>query len=167
MADATWIDRLKPTIWFLSPDGEEFTAYWRGDQRSIDRRTTKFDFPGINGSLYQDQGSSSPSYPLNFYFEGPNHDLEAQRFFDAFGRAPGPWMIEHPIISSIMLQPLNLSESQDPVESGNITAFSSSWGEPIEENELKTSRQIWAENDALQKDAALMATDDFVRDDEV
>jgi prophage DNA circulation protein len=146
-----WKTRLKETIFFLSPDGNSFDAKWRGDVREMDKMIGEFSFPGRDGSIVQDLGSRAARYPLTIYFDGPDHDLQASAFFEAI-KENGAWTVEHPVYDFIDLQPVRISETTNPVESGNITELVTEWIEPLDPITLETARQMWGTIDQLQKD---------------
>lgn len=155
-----WQTRLQRQIWFLSPEGNEFNAKWRANDRELTKMIGEFSFPGRDGSIVQDLGSRAVRYPLTFYFDGPDHDLWASAFFEAL-KERGAWMIEHPVHGFIELQPTQIREITDPVESGNMTELSSQWIEPLDEITLETARQRWGIIDQLQKDLKAAAGETF------
>lgn len=136
-----WTDRLKPEISLTSPTGQQFAAYWAGDQRSIEKKIGVFDYPGIVGSVAQDLDTMSVRYPLTFFFEGPDHDLIANRFFTAC-RERGVWSIVHPVHGTVSLQLMTITEDVQPVNSGNITRVSSEWMEPIDPSVVTSTAQL-------------------------
>jgi len=161
-----WRDRLKPLIEFTSPLGNGFLAKWKGDPRSLEKRIGEFGFPGRPGSIIQDLATKAARYTLTIYFDGADNDLESQRFFDAVQAESGTWLVDHPVYGPIELQPLSVREMSSPIDSGNVTEVQSEWVEPLNEETLKTARQIWAESDQLQADAESESVMDFTQDDE-
>lgn len=127
----TWRERLKPTIEFTSPTGQSFTAYWRGDDRTLDKKLGIFDYPKVDGSIVQDLGTAGNRYPLTFYFEGPDHDTTAQQFYTAC-KERGSWLIEHPVYGLLRLNLISITEECQPVDSANVTRMKSDWIEGIE-----------------------------------
>ncbi|MCP4745032.1 MAG: hypothetical protein GY874_02670 [Desulfobacteraceae bacterium] len=137
----TWIERLQPEITLESPDGDVFTAAWRGNRRTLEKKVGVFDYPGVDGSVTQDLGAAAIIYPLTFYFDGPDNDIEAERFLTAC-KQRGPWRIDHPVKGRIELQLLSATEKSKPVASGNVTKFETEWIEPlIEKAALSTAEQ--------------------------
>ena len=145
-----WTTRLRPTISFVSPEGNEFFARWRGDQRELTKMIGEFSFPGRDGSIIQDLGSRAARYPLTIYFDGPNHDLLAWGFVEAI-KEHGPWTVTHPVYGYLVLQPTKVTEIANPVESANVTELQTEWVEPLNEETLETAIQMWGVVDDLQK----------------
>lgn len=146
-----WQLRLSPTIDFVSPEGNTFSAKWRGNQREIEKMLGKYSFPGRDGSILQDLGTRAVTYPLTFFFDGPDHDLFASAFFECI-KEHGAWTIEHPSLGFMILQPVKVTEISNPVESGNVTEIQSEWIEPLNQVTLETARQMYGVIDQLQKD---------------
>jgi prophage DNA circulation protein len=157
----TWKERLATAITFLSPSGQQFVAKWQRNNREAEKMIGEHSFPGRTGTVFQDLATKAGRYPLGFYFDGPDNDLWAAAFFEAFNEI-GPWMVEHPVYGLIKLQPLRITEVTDPTDSGNITEFQSEWAEPLDEATLQTARQEWGLIEELQKDLGLVAATDFM-----
>lgn len=160
----SWRDRLVPNIVFVSPDGNQFTAYWKSSPRTKDKKIGIHEFPRVAGNIVQDLDANSDRYSLTFYFEGADHDLEAQAFWAAFNER-GVWDVIHPVHGFMQLQPLSITENDDPVDSGNITEFNSEWIEPIDEITLTSAREQAAKVDALSDETNGASAEQF--DDEV
>jgi prophage DNA circulation protein len=155
-----WKTRLKEYIWFQSPDWNEFYAKWKGDTRELEKMIGEFSFPGRDGSIVQDLGSRGARYPLTIYFDGPDHDLIASAFFEAI-KEKGVWFVEHPVYGFIELQPIRITETAAPVESGNVTEIVTEWIEPLDEITLETARQMWGTIDKLQDDLKAASAETF------
>jgi hypothetical protein len=137
----SWKDRVKETIQFISPEGNTFIALWRGNARSKEKKLGLFDYPKVRGTVVQDLDITSTRYPLTFFFEGENHDVEAERFFTACDER-GPWKINHPVKGILSLYLLNVAELVDPIESGNITEFTTEWVESIDPTIVQSVRKL-------------------------
>lgn len=127
----TWIDRLKGELTLTSPGGNVFTPLWIGNERIIARKLGVFDYPDFDGTLIQDLGISGTRYPLTLYFEGPDNDIEANRFFQACAER-GLWTIDHPVRGILRLQLSTVTERIEPVKSGNMTVIETEWIESFE-----------------------------------
>jgi prophage DNA circulation protein len=161
-----WRTRLRPTINFFSPDGDQFAAKWSGDTRECEKMIGEFAFPTRDGSIVQDLGTRGVRYPLTFWFDGPDHDIFASSFFEAF-KQRGPWMIEHPVHGFMELQPIRISTADKPTESGNVTEIVSEWIEPLNEETLETARQAWGVIDQLSNDLNAASAQAFAGYEEV
>jgi len=137
----TWINRLRPKIKLVSPDGNEFEAFWRESDREITKKLGVFDYPGVRGSVVQDLEASSDRYSIPFSFAGPDHDDEAFRFMLSC-RERGQWSVTHPFEGFLGLQLVSITKVDRPIEAGNITNFTSEWIEPIDENTLQTASEL-------------------------
>jgi prophage DNA circulation protein len=126
----TWRDRLRTEIALTSPSGQQFAAAWAGNPRTVEKRLGIFDYPKLPGAIVQDLDVGADSYPLSFYFEGDDNDLEAERFFTAC-KERGTWSVVHPVKGQKTLQLIRVTENVQPVSSGNMTLIDSEWIEPI------------------------------------
>lgn len=143
----TWRDRLRTEIALTSPSGQQFAAAWAGNPRTVEKRLGIFDYPKIPGAIVQDLDVGADLYPLSFYFEGEDHDLEAERFFTAC-KERGTWTVNHPVKGQKVLQLITVTEEVQPVSSGNMTLINSEWIEP---------RNVTAAASATQLAAAVVA----------
>lgn len=125
------IDRINPVIKLTSPSGNVFEAKWLGSNRQVTKKIGKFDYPKFPGSITQDLNVESTIYPMKIYFDGRDHDKDANNFLDAI-KEIGQWEVIHPltVIGQIVLQPLSIEPIDDPVNSGNVTEINTEWIEP-------------------------------------
>lgn len=137
----SWKDRLRKDIVLSSPDGDVFRALWIGNDRSLDKKLGIFSYPKIKGSFVQDLEVNADKYPITIYFEGENHDLESQRFFESC-KQRGLWQIVHPVLGSLVLQLVSASQSIAPVEDANITQMSLEFIESIEAELTQSSTEL-------------------------
>jgi len=137
----TWRDRLAPLIKLTSPEGNVFEALWRNNPRSLAKKLGIFEFPGVKGAITQDLDVGAIRYPLTIYFDGPDNDLESSRFFEACAET-GKWEVVHPVLGTLLLQLISVTESISPVDSGNVTEFEIEWLEPIDEVNLPSVSQL-------------------------
>lgn len=140
----TWRDRLQDQLLLTSPAGVEYQALWRGDQREAEKQLGVFKYPGLKGVRVQDNEIGGSRYELNFWFEGFDNDLVATSFFKACAER-GLWTIEHPTLGVYRLQLIFVRENIQPVESGNVTAFTTSWIEPVDGGFIRSTTQLAAE----------------------
>lgn len=109
-----WQDRLSPAA-YTAPSGERFEFIYEDVSRGIEKRTTVFDFPDINGSLVQDFGRSGRRYPMRVVFSGTDHDLAADRFFVAMGER-GAGLLEHPRYGTVTAVPTGRVRQRDDLK---------------------------------------------------
>jgi len=156
-----WKQRLKDSISFISPEGNEFNAKWIGGPRSIDKKLGIFIYPKVKGNIVQDLDVNSTRYSLTIYFDGPDNDIISRAFFAA-ARERGQWKVDHPVHGFMGLQLISITENIEPVRSGNITEINTEWIEPIDPTTLQTARELAGINDALANDLDISAVDQFV-----
>lgn len=137
----SWKDRLRPTIKLTSPEGNEFEVLWAGNQRTLAKKLGIFEYSKVKGAVVQDHDVGAMQYPLTFFFDGDDHDVEADRFIRAC-EENGRWEVVHPVRGKLKLQLISVTESINPVESGNVTQFETSWIEPIEDAVIKSASQL-------------------------
>ncbi len=136
-----WRDRLRKTCQLTSPDGNIFNPLWRKDSHSANKKLGIFEYPKVDGTAIQDLGINGIRYPLTLFFEGPDHDIESQRFFKSL-KERGTWEIIHPVQGQLFLQPISFSSLDDPTENANITQVTTEWIEPIDPAVLQTTPQL-------------------------
>ncbi len=134
----TWQDRLKKSIKLTSPDGNVFEILWTGNPRMLSKKLGIFEYPKIRGTVIQDLDVSGTRYPLTLLFEGPDNDIEADRFFRACSEN-GMWTVEHPVRGTLILHLSTASEAIQPVTSGNLTVIETEWIEALEST-VRTGR---------------------------
>ena len=127
----SWKDRLRPEISFTSPNGTLFTALWARNNRTMAKKLGIFEYPKVIGTAVQDLGVSSATYPISIFFDGPNHDINAEAFFQAC-KQTGKWTVIHPVKGSIDLQLVSVTEVTDVVDLANVTQFDCEWMESID-----------------------------------
>lgn len=142
----TWRDRLQPEIILTSPTGQTFTALWVGGPRTVEKKLGIFSYPRIAGAVVQDLDVDAVRYPLTFYFEGEDHDLDADRFFNAC-KERGAWRITHPVRGQLTLQLITVTEDIQPTSSANVTAINSEWIEPLD---LSTVASVAEQSEAVK-----------------
>lgn len=139
----SWQDRVQGSIELTSPDGAVFSAKWVGNARSVEKKLGIFTYPKFDGAVIQDLGLAGTRYPLQLFFDGQDNDLESSRFFDAFS-ARGVWQIQHPTKGALALQPLNVTENIQPIESGSVTVFDTEWLQPVPPTSILSIAQLAA-----------------------
>ena len=157
---ANWRERLGKEIILTSPEGNEFRAKWRGGERTLPKKLGILKFPKIKGDIIQDMDVSSMMYPITFFFEGENNDIEAKAFIQSCSET-GTWTVIHPVYGFLGLQLATVSDQARPVESGNITEINSQWFEPLDPLTLKTARQLAGIIDARIDDLNINAAQQF------
>lgn len=104
----SWEDRVREAA-FTPPSGTRLRFQFEDVSREIEKRTTAFEFPGVDGAFVQENGYGSRKYPLRCYFAGITHDLDATAFEVAL-LEPGIGRLEHPLYGAF-----------DAIQFGTIT----------------------------------------------
>lgn len=95
----SWKNRLRDAA-LVSPKGTRIKFKYLDVSREIPLRGTVFEFPNVDGGYVQRSGFGPRQYPLQVYFDGPQHDLVATAF-EAALLEPGIFKLEHPLYGSI------------------------------------------------------------------
>lgn len=157
----TWKQRIRGEITMVSPDSFEFTPKWISNPRSKAKKLGVFDYAKVKGTIVQDLGITSGTYPLTLYFDGQDNDKDAEKFWGACDQ-DGIWEITHPTKGFLGLQLVKVSESVNPTSEGNYTVFDTEWIEPIDPVTLKTAAQLAAEAGRALNEFNSVAADQFV-----
>lgn len=119
-------DRLRPVIKMTSPEGDFYEALWQGSPRNKSKKLGIFNYPQFKGEIVQDLDVGSDRYPMTIFFEGEDHDLDAEDFYDSASQN-GQWDVVHPVKGPLALQLISITENNMPVESINIISFDLEW----------------------------------------
>lgn len=96
----SWQDRIQEAA-FTTPDGSaRITFSYENVGRTVDKKTTAFNFPDADGVFIQDRGHSGRRYPVRAIFHGDDCDLEAS-VFEAALLQRGVGKLEHPIYGTV------------------------------------------------------------------
>lgn len=125
----TWKDRTRQFINFTSPGGNTFEALWIKNNRTLSKKLGIFELPERTGAKVQDLDTGAFRHPITFFFDGPDNDIESQRFMESCTER-GLWSIVHPVKGVLSLQLMNITEEINPTENGNFTQLNSNWIEP-------------------------------------
>lgn len=126
----TWQSQTREYILFVSPENNVFSALWKNNERSFEKKLGQFDPPKFRGTYVQDMDVKSTVYPLTVYFEGATHYSTANKFYDALFKEKGQWEITHPTKGVLILQLVSAREIINPIDDGNFTGFETQWIEP-------------------------------------
>jgi hypothetical protein len=100
----SWQDRLQEAA-YTSPSGTRLKFDYEDVSRETTKRTTAFEFPGVNGAYIQDNGYGARQYPLRCFFWGPEHDRSAVTF-EAALLEQGAGKLEHPLYGTFDVVPM-------------------------------------------------------------
>jgi hypothetical protein len=106
-----WSDRIREGA-YTSPEGTRFTFLYENVRRTVDKKTTAFEFPDADGTYIQDLGRSGRRYPLRLFFWGNNYDLEIN-VFESLLLERGIGKLEHPVYGVVNVVPFGTITRRD------------------------------------------------------
>ena len=109
-----WQDRINEAA-YTSPSGERIIFNYENVSKSVDKKTTGFNFPDANGTYVQDMGHSGRRYPLQVIFWGDDYDEEA-KFFERLLLERGVGRLEHPVYGTIDVVPFGTITQRDELK---------------------------------------------------
>lgn len=110
-----WADRLKEAA-YTSPSGTRLSFDYEDVRRTVEKKTTAFNFPDANGTYVQDLGHAGRQYPLRVFFWGDDCDIDADVFEDLLLET-GIGKLEHPIYGTIDVVPFGSITRRDDLKS--------------------------------------------------
>lgn len=115
-----WQDRLREAA-YTSPTGTRITFDYEEISRETEKRSSTFEFPGINDAYVQQNGFGARKYPMRCYFWGSDHDLIATDFEIALLET-GLGRLEHPMYGAFDVVPVGtISRREDLKGAANQT----------------------------------------------
>jgi prophage DNA circulation protein len=111
-----WTDRIREAA-YTSPSGVRLTFDYENVSKTVDKKTTSFEFPDANGSYVQDLGNTGRQYPLRVFFWGGDYDLRAEAF-EAALLERGTGKLEHPIYGTVNVVPFGTITRRDDLKTG-------------------------------------------------
>ena len=110
-----WEDRLREAA-YTPPSGDRLVFQYTDVTTSTPKRTTIFNFPGVDGAYVQDNGIGARALPLRCFFSGGDHDLEASAFETALLER-GVGRLEHPFYGTFDVVPTGSIKRRDDLRS--------------------------------------------------
>ena len=111
-----WQSRLKEAA-YTSPNNNRQTFLYVDLKRTINKRTTDFQFNGINGKFIQDRGHDGGEFPLACYFSGEDHDQLATNF-ESILIESGRGVLEHPLYGTFDVVPVGSIQRTNAMVTG-------------------------------------------------
>lgn len=111
-----WNDRVRELA-YTSPSGVRFTPTYENVAKTVEKKTTGFEFPDVDGTYVQDLGHTGNRYPLRMFFWGDNHDLEATAFEQGLLER-GIGKLEHPLYGVRDVVPFGRISRRDNLKDG-------------------------------------------------
>ena len=111
-----WSDRIKEAA-YTSSSGFRLAFQFTDVSRVIEKNGAAYSFPDANGTYIQDLGTSGRRFPMRFFFNGANCDLEAEAF-EAALLETGTGRLEHPVYGSRDVVPMGEITRRDDLVTG-------------------------------------------------
>lgn len=109
-----WNDRIREAA-YTSPSGARTVFDYEDVSRSVDKKTTGYEFPDADGTYVQDLGRSGRRYPVRAFFWGSDYDETADAF-EAGLLERGVGKLEHPIYGSVDVVPFGSIKRRDDLK---------------------------------------------------
>lgn len=149
----SWQDRITDAV-YTSPQGSQFTFQFENVSKEIDKKTTAFNFPDVEGTYIQDLGKKGRRYPMRVIFWGEEYDTIAEAFDNAV-EEKGPGILQHPLYGTFDVVPFGtIKRRDDLVTAANQAIYDITFYETIKiifpisalsaENSMKAGIQIFS-----------------------
>ena len=109
-----WQDRIQEAA-YTPPSGARIVFNYENVSKSIEKKTTGFEFPDADGTFVQDLGRSGRRYPLRVIFSGSDYDQDSNSFEAALIER-GVGKLEHPIYGTIDVVPFGKITRRDDLK---------------------------------------------------
>jgi len=109
-----WTDRIREAA-YTSPGGTRTVFNYENVTKTVDKKTSAFDFPDADGTYIQDLGHSGRRYPLRVIFWGADYDLTAELFEQTLLER-GAGRLEHPIYGTVDVVPFGSIKRRDDLK---------------------------------------------------
>jgi len=103
-AQQSWANRIKDGA-YTSPGGTRIKFDFEDLTREVTKRTTVFEFPGVNDGYVQQNGYGARRYPMVCFFSGKDCDRIATAFESAL-LEDGIGKLEHPLHGTFNVVPV-------------------------------------------------------------
>lgn len=110
----SWQDRIQEAA-YTSPSGERFTFDFEDVRTTVEKRTSAFEFPDVDGTYVQDLGRAGRRFPLRMFFWGDNCDTDAEAL-DAALLERGQGKLEHPMYGTFDVVPFGMITRRDDLK---------------------------------------------------
>jgi hypothetical protein len=110
-----WEDNITQAA-YTSPSGLVFTASFEDLSKEIEKKTTAFNFPDVDGTYVQDLGKKGRRYPMRWIFWGEEYDQDAEAFDDAI-EEKGRGILQHPLYGTFDVIPFGTIKRRDDLVS--------------------------------------------------
>jgi hypothetical protein len=152
----SWKDQITTTLVIQTGDGKKYSPLWMNASKSTEFSIARFEFVNVRGTLVDRREAKGREFPLELYFEGADN-LDEAAAFEASTLDPRPWVITHPYLGVLTVQPVSLTFDST---AHNVTKVTGSVIETITDDNPKSVTSVVdqvAEEDELTKIAFVSA----------
>jgi hypothetical protein len=115
--------------------------------KSVDKHTSAFEFPDVDGTFVQSLGRSGNRLPLRVIFSGDNYDQDAKTFDDMLNE-DGVGTLDHPVYGTFRVVPFGKITRTDRVKTlGNQAVFDVTF---FETNDILFPLQVESKSQDVQ-----------------
>jgi len=115
----SWKDDLDQDFTIQTGDGKIYTVLSNKYSKTVSWNSDTFSFIGVKGQLGKKEEQLARQFPLEFYFQGPNHKETSQLFENSLN-SKEPCLIKHPLYGNIVCHIFTITFSNSDTEL-NIT----------------------------------------------
>jgi len=116
----SWEDKVTKKISIQTGDGKLYTVIWLNATQSIEWQGSEFNFLEIDGTYAKQKKLLGRKFPLEFYFDGPDHLDEFKTFAKSCGDIR-PSIIEHPLYGVITAKIFALNVDNTTMNYSKVT----------------------------------------------
>ena len=109
-----WDERLREAA-YTSPEGDRIVFLFENVSEQIDKKTSAYNFPNLDGTYVQDMGKTGRRFPMRIFFSGPDYDLQSDAFFEILGQT-GTGKLEHPSYGVFDVVPFGTIKRRDDLK---------------------------------------------------
>src|SRR5690606_27965092 len=149
---ASWAERLQEAA-YTSAGGTRIRVLYEDAGRTTSKRTTAFEFPGVNDAYVEDNGHGSRKYPLRCIFPGNNCGKLATAV-EAALLERGKNKLEHPLYGTFDVVPFGDITRRDDLKSAANQAI-------VEVTFWTTVDAVYPSGDSNPRSEILAALDGF------
>lgn len=148
----SWKERIQVAK-YTSPSGSEFEFLYENVSVEVDKKTSTFIFPEIDGAYIQDLGIAGRRFPFVVFFSGEDYDLISDSFMLAL-EEKGVATLEHPKYGTRKVIPTGtITRRDDLISESNQAAFNITFSETLEDITFPASTQNAENNITNSADA--------------
>jgi len=120
----SWPEQLEATFKITTGDGSEYDVLYvvGSNQYSFEFNISEFEFPEISGTKVDRRLPKGRRFPLEFYFQGPDH-IETAEQFRISSHDLNPWTLLHPVYGQIEGHPISIEVDNSGINTSKITVL--------------------------------------------